>query len=531
MGQQLAIIYSIASGISSSNIQIQGSNLQLQDGSMILMQNQGVESDGILRVNVTDSIILIDTKPELTTVVGGLRTQTVAEGSGGDIVVSTQQLGIFNGAGIRTSSFPSNNGFDGPSGNVNILAKQLTLTDGGAISSAVFGDKDAGNININVDESIVIKGVNPNTGLVSFITTSTVQGAGNAGEAIINTNKLSLIDGGAITTSSFNSIGNAGNLTINVTESIEISGQDFLSSDPSSITSNATNFNPALAESFNIQTLNTGDAGTITVNTPQLTLAQGGEISVSNDGTGNPGSLQINADVINLDNSQISATSQEGREGNISIRASDLLELRNGSQITTQAGTETTGGGDGGDISLNADNIVVLEGSQINANAFEGSGGNINITTQGLFTSPDSKITASSAFGISGIVTINNPEVDPSSAIAPLSQETTDLSQLIAAGCVDSGNSSFTFIARGGLPLSPLDPLRSQTLWQDLENYAVSKQPAFSANQIVTHQTLPKYQHQLIESTGWIRHSDGRVELVVLMPNQNWYKSINCQDL
>ena len=219
---------------------------------------------------------------------------------------------------IATSEF-----VDRAARNVNISARQLTISDAGFISSSVFGDNDAGNININVNESIVIKGSHPNIlGAISFIGALTIGKAGNSGEAIINTSRLSLIDGGQISTSSLNAAGNAGNVTINATESI----------------------------------------------------------------------------VINLDNSQILATSQEGCEGNISIAASDLLELRNGSQITTQAGTETGGGGDGGDINLDSNNIVLLENSQITANAFEGPGGNINITTQGLFESPDSEITASSAF-------------------------------------------------------------------------------------------------------------------------------------
>ncbi|MGD1712054.1 hypothetical protein ACP6PK_01435 [Dapis sp. BLCC M172] len=212
--------------------------------------------------------------------------------------------------------------------------------------------------------------------------------------------------------------------------------------------------------------------------------------------------------------------------GNINI-TTGFLELRRSSQISTEAG----GTGNGGDIDLNAENIVILENSNITANAFEGAGGSLSITTEGLFQSRDSEITASSALGVSGIVTINNPEVDPSSAVAPLPEETTDLNQLVAAGCAGSGDSSFTFIGRGGIPVAPMETLRGQSLWQDLENYAVSGERTFSGNQIVTHETLPKYQNQLIESTGWIFHPDGRVELVAVMPNQNWYRPINCQDL
>ncbi len=86
----------------------------------------------------------------------------------------------------------------------------------------------------------------------------------------------------------------------------------------------------------------------------------------------------------------------------VRLSTTDFLQMRRSSQISTEAG----GTGRGGNIDIDAENIVILEESKINANAFEGAGGNINITTEGLFQSDNSDVTASSEFGVSGEVTI-----------------------------------------------------------------------------------------------------------------------------
>jgi len=64
------------------------------------------------------------------------------------------------------------------------------------------------------------------------------------------------------------------------------------------------------------------------------------------------------------------------------------------------------------------------ENSDITANAFQGNGGNINISTNTIFglkfrsqLTPLSDITASSQFGLSGQVTINRLDIDPSKGL------------------------------------------------------------------------------------------------------------------
>lgn len=153
------------------------------------------------------------------------------------------------------------------------------------------------------------------------------------------------------------------------------------------------------------------------------------------------------------------------------------LLLRNGTEISTQAGTEATGGGDGGNITIDAQLIVAFpkEDSNINANAFDGKGGNIDITAQNVFgfelrdrQTPLSDITASSTRGVDGEIEINQLGVDPVQGLVILPENLTDSSTQIAVGCAADAGNSFVITGRGGLPEDPTQTLRGRTVWRDL---------------------------------------------------------------
>jgi large exoprotein involved in heme utilization and adhesion len=106
--------------------------------------------------------------------------------------------------------------------------------------------------------------------------------------------------------------------------------------------------------------------------------------------------LQVQAGSVRLDSGgAITATTESGDGGNIRLRAQELLLLRGNSNISTTAGTAEAGG-NGGNINIESGNLVALEDSDITANAYRGKGGNIQISTTGFFLSADSNITASS---------------------------------------------------------------------------------------------------------------------------------------
>jgi large exoprotein involved in heme utilization and adhesion len=102
--------------------------------------------------------------------------------------------------------------------------------------------------------------------------------------------------------------------------------------------------------------------------------------------------------------------------------------------------------------------FVVLQNSQILAQAVQGPGGNISITTNLLLPDSTSLISASSQFGQQGTIIIQSPISPASGKIVPLGQKpliaTTLLSQRCAA-LAGGKASSFTVAGRDSLPAEP----------------------------------------------------------------------------
>ena len=102
--------------------------------------------------------------------------------------------------------------------------------------------------------------------------------------------------------------------------------------------------------------------------------------------------------------------------------------------------------------------FVILQNSQILANAVSGPGGNISITTNLLLPDTASVISASSQFGQQGIISIQSPISPASGKIIPLSQKPLIATTLLSQRCATlaGGNiSSFTVVGRDTLPAEP----------------------------------------------------------------------------
>ncbi|UBF25073.1 S-layer family protein [Kovacikia minuta CCNUW1] len=224
--------------------------------------------------------------------------------------------------------------------------------------------------------------------------------------------------------------------------------------------------------------------------------------------------------------------------------------LRDRSLISATAGTAQAGG-DGGNIYINAPFIVsvLAENNDIRANAFTGRGGNVTINAEGifgiqpqLFDTPESDITASSQFGLSGVVTINILDIDPSRGLVPLPVSLVDPSQLIAQGCSPRGaqaTSSFVTTGRGGLPPSPTDPLTSEAVatgWVTVEEGMKDEgggmrmenggdagtrgrgdMGSSTQNSKFKTQNSPR-SAPIIEAQGWVKDAKGNVFLVSTSP-------------
>ena len=111
--------------------------------------------------------------------------------------------------------------------------------------------------------------------------------------------------------------------------------------------------------------------------------------------------------------------------------------------------------GGGGNITIDPQ-FVILNQSNILANAFGGPGGNITIVADNLISSAQSSIDASSALGINGTVNISSPDQEVAQELAVLPENFLDVTGLISDRCgTAAGASSLVSAGPGGLAVDP----------------------------------------------------------------------------
>ena len=102
---------------------------------------------------------------------------------------------------------------------------------------------------------------------------------------------------------------------------------------------------------------------------------------------------------------------------------------------------------------------MLLQNSQIVANAFAGRGGNITIKAEVVLADPTSQVSALSALGIHGLVEVRAPVTDISGSIAPLPQAFAPVAELLRDRCTprlrEARASRFVRRGREGVPVGP----------------------------------------------------------------------------
>ena len=154
-------------------------------------------------------------------------------------------------------------------------------------------------------------------------------------------------------------------------------------------------------------------------------------------------------------------------------------------QLTDSTISASVLDGTGGGGSVNIDpQFVLLQNSQILANAVFGLGGNINLTTNLLLPDSASIISASSQFGQQGTILLQSPVAPASGKINPLSQkpliETSLMSQRCAASA-DGIYSSFTVAGRDSLPAEPGNWISSPLANSELVGGAASEKDSHTS--------------------------------------------------
>ena len=529
----------------SGDIEIIAKEIFLKDSSAIDASTQGRGNAGNINISVEEGVTILSKSTILSTISPG------AIGNGGNIRIKANTIFLDSGSQLVANVAPEG---------------VFEATE----RYEVGGRGKGGNISLNVIDSVNIIGFGTD-GLSSGIVTATEQGAeGRAGDISINTDSLRIADGAIVSSQTVNesrggdivinansfeavrggqvvasadSSGNAGNINIKISENILLLGSDpNFANRLADFEGNVGDFEKNIGNEFpgnsgffaSVRPEASGAGGNIEVKTRRLSIQEDAEINVSATGTGAAGNLKVDTSSIFLDEGQLRANTVVGTGGNIFLDANNiLLSNGNGSLISTNAESTT-----GGNIFIDTDTLIAQDNSDITANAQQGAGGRVEINAEGIFgiqareqQTPKSDITATSELGVDfgGEVTLNTPDVDPTTGVVELPSTPIDAEALIAQtpcalndGRIASG-SSFTITGRGGLPPSADDPLVNTTRiveWEPIERPTAQDEPQSSKpNSPVVLRDRPTPNRPPIQPIqGWVKAPGGTITLTASAP-------------
>ena len=450
----------------AGSVRLQGRNIILTDGSIILSETLGDGAGGLLQVNASKLVSVDGTTPSFDFPTGFLtEIAPGATGRGSDILINSQDLVVSGGGFISSGTAGTGNSGSisvnaaasvdlvgglllgdvfiapsgifsqainsdtGNSGDINIKTEKLSVTEGANISTLTFFGGNSGAITVDAEE-VIIKGTAVDLVPSGFYTVA-LQGTGKAGAIKISTEKLAVLDGAQIDSGTFDR-GNAGEISIKAQE-ITVRGANSSQSSLSTI-------------STQVQRNETiGNGANIVIDTEVLKVSEGGQISTITFGDGNAGNLMIDA----TESVELKGATSDGRGGlfasafqgtgdggNISITTQELTvenkatigasNFQNSNLIPPGQGaagnlnitadsinlnegiiTAEANSGSKGNISIISDNIVLQNNSLLTTNARgEATGGNITIETDTLTALDNSDITANAVDNFAGRVDI-----------------------------------------------------------------------------------------------------------------------------
>jgi filamentous hemagglutinin family protein len=450
-----------------------------QQGNLILAERtrlttsgepEGSANTGVIEIHAAHVAVLQDAE---------IAADASGQGSAGRIAIDAETLTVTDGRIAASTQGVGN------AGEITIRVGQLAVTDGGLIAAtqdvrtnAAAGSGHGGSIRI-VATDVHIGG--PNATQQSRIEAST-DGSGTAGMIDVQVQRLRITDGGLIRTgSNLGATGAGGILRVTATNEVMVMGSGEIHSPTGGDT-----MVQVVPSELSSSTRGGGTGGRIEVQAARIVLKDGGRINSETRRTGQGGDINLRAATLEMTGgSEIVAASTGGSNaGSITIIAeatqntgSDVREtvrervwLRE-SKITTAV---SGGAGGGGNIAINAE-FLILENSQITADAMEGTGGNITVTADVFLANPASRVTASSALNVDGEINIQAPIANLSGLVTPLPLDLAPAAVLLRDPCparLHAGTvSSLVVRERASLPATfdsvlpgrLYEPLRSRT--------------------------------------------------------------------
>jgi len=426
--------------VNAGNIGISGNTTRLFSG--INPGEIGGQS-GDITLNATRAVTVTNNSRILN------RVRLEAQGNSGNINIKAGSLFLSNGGQVQAMTFGEGNAGDvnidvgngsvtvdknsflessvgeagiGNGGNIKIIARELSVRDGGFVNTGTAGRGNAGNILVQVSDLVSLKSL-AESGIFSNVSAGAV---GNGGEINITTRALSLSGGSQIAASvisqradKLGGRGDGGNITVNASDSVTISGS-----------SPETGFSSGLFTAT--ETDAEGLAGNITVNTTHFRITDGGIVNSQTLNQSNAGNITIDATTFEAINGGqvITTASSFGKAGNITVNATDSITLSGSDPTFAQrstnpifqeekrvqnegaasglfASTRTNSTGSGGNIAIATQQLIVQNEAQVSVSSKgKGDAGNLDVNTHNISLDNQGKLTSETASGDGGDITL-----------------------------------------------------------------------------------------------------------------------------
>jgi len=390
-----------------------------------------LEIDGLLAAGGAVQSGPIDLTAASSVTLNGFISSQNHEFFGVPTTITSPSVFLAPNSGISTE----NGGFVG--GNIVFNIGSLHISSGAIISSSSVGGKRAGDI---VIQGLGGEGTSATSVNIGGSITSETDNFGTGGKITISSKDINLFSGALVSSAElspsqgfiFEGTG-AGNIILTASRVFQSTG--------GAVTSTSVD----------------SEGGDVTLVAGGISLTNGALLSASSMGLGKAGNVQVTSGGdITLRNSVIQTSAAQASGGNIKLTAPNLVRIVDSTITSSVQGEAATS--NGGNISIDPQ-VVVIQNSNLLANANAGAGGNINISALGaVLVDPNSLIDASAGpAGISGSVNINSPIQVLSGALVPmkLAYTQTGLSGDRCAADPKGQFSSFVQTGRDGAPQTP----------------------------------------------------------------------------
>ncbi len=424
-----AEIVTVSETETSGNVDIRSSdgslvldNLRLVTTGQVQIQDPTSGSTDLITLdldNISQSGNTTITSPG-DIVFNNVQIQSDANGDepAGNITVTSPGQVIFS-----NSLLSSNANSDGNAGEIIVNADRLNLGNGASFFAETSGAGTGGDIVINATDSVFLgEGVQDFAPIISV----EASGAGQPGNIAINTPNFVLSETARITataTATATNTERGGSITLSA-DQMDLAGTVGVFAETQGqapggiLTLQPYQTNPGLdltlAEGAQVSasTDGSGRGGSLLVKAPNTIEISGpGRLEVTTSGSGEAGDITVEADRVMLaDGVMLSAaTSGSGPGGDITFNVAERLEI-NDSTVASSTGPESTGRG--GNINFTPDTTdIVLRNSHITVDsAGTNRGGDVTLTANGLALD-NSEITATTASNDGGNLTLTLADI------------------------------------------------------------------------------------------------------------------------